>query len=82
MKNIPEAQTTLVIVWVPCIHLFSSKLGGVGIIGGVGHRQHVVGAIVSIGIALAGVVPVGADMASAMGRNTTCCHPVSRGSQQ
>jgi hypothetical protein len=82
MKNIPEAQMMIVIVWAPCVHLFSSELGGVGITGGVGHRWHVVGTIVSIGVALAGIVPVGADVASAVGRNTTRCHPVSRGSQQ
>jgi hypothetical protein len=72
----------LVIVWAPCVCSFSSKLGSVGVTGGVGHRRHVVGTVVSIGIALAGIVPVGADMASAVGRNTTCCHPASRGLQQ
>jgi hypothetical protein len=82
MKNIPKAQMMLIVVWAPCICSFSSELGGVGITGGVGHRWHVVGAIVSIGIALAGIVPVGADVASAMGRNTTHCHPASRGLQQ
>jgi hypothetical protein len=72
----------LVVVWAPCIHSFGSKLGDVGITGGVGHRQHVVGAIVSVVVALAGIVPVGADMVSAVGRNTTHCHPASRGLQQ
>jgi hypothetical protein len=54
----------------------------VGVTGGVGHRWRVVGTVVSVGVALAGVVPVGADVALAMGRNTTCCHPASRGSQR
>ena len=67
----------LVIIWVLCVCLFGSELGGVGITGGVGHKWCVVGGIISIGVALAGIVPVGGDVA----RNITCCHPTSRGLQ-
>ena len=45
-----------------------------GVTGGVGHRQCVVGGVVSVGIALAGIVPVGGDVVSAMARNITHCH--------
>jgi len=57
-------------------HSFDSEPGSVGVTG------QTTDSIISIGVTLAGTVPVGGDMASAMARNITHCHPASRSSQR
>jgi len=69
---VPEAQT----IEALNVRSFDSEPGSMGVIG------QTTDGIVSIGVTLAGVVPVGGDMALAMARNITCCHPASRSSQQ
>ena len=74
---IPEAQTTLVVVWALYVHSFGSEQTGMGVTGRVGHGGLVVGGVVSVGIALAGVITIGGDVALAVARNTTHGHPAS-----
>ena len=68
----PEAQT----IEALNICSFDSEPGSMGVTG------QTTDGIVSIGVALAGVIPVGGDVVLAVARNITHCHPASRSLQQ